>query len=92
MICSDVEAKGYGLHPLIRKYKDNIQRVVSGHWHKWYDFANTFGPPHWVMAATRYDEDAYMLVEVDREKQTHRILNAPEIGWSTHYSEPYHSV
>jgi hypothetical protein len=89
MICAEVEVKDYGLHPLIRKYKDNIQRVVSGHWHKWYDFANTFGPPHWVMAATRYDEDAYMLVEVDCQTQTHRILNASDIGWSTHYSQPY---
>lgn len=89
MICQDVEVKDYGLHPLIRKYRDSIQRVISGHWHKWYDFANTFGPPHWVMAATRYDQNAYLLIEVDRKAHTHRILNSPEIEWSTHYSLPY---
>ncbi|MBZ5610143.1 MAG: metallophosphoesterase [Acidobacteriia bacterium] len=89
-ICLDVEVKDYGLHPLLRKYSDSIQRVISGHWHKWYDFARTFGPPHWVMAATRYDEDAYMLIEVDRKAVTHRVLNLDEIGWSTHYSRPYH--
>jgi predicted MPP superfamily phosphohydrolase len=29
VIVSDVEVKDYGLHPLIRKYQDSIQRVVS---------------------------------------------------------------
>lgn len=87
--CLDVEVKDYGLHPLLRKHQDSIQRVVSGHLHKWYDFARTFGPPHYVMGATRYDEDAYLLIEVDRKLETHRILNLPQIGWSTHYSEPY---
>lgn len=89
LICADVEVKDYGLHPLLRKYKDSIQRVVSGHMHKWYDFAHTFGPLHNVMGATRYDEDAYMLVEVDTAGQTHRVLNFPQVEWSTHYSKPY---
>src|ERR1700721_2663136 len=59
----------YGLHTLLRKYKDNIQLVVSGHVHKWIDFAHTYGPQHYIMAATRYDPNAYMLMEVDT-KQT----------------------
>lgn len=89
MIVADVEVKDYGLHPLLRKYEDSIQRVVSGHWHKWYDFARTFGPPHYVMGATRFDEDAYMLIEVDTLKATHKFLNLPQVDWSTHYSRPY---
>lgn len=86
---ADVEKADYGIHPLLRKYQDSIQRVVSGHWHKWYDFARTFGPPHYVMGSTRYDEDAYLLVEVDRKAQTHRFLNKDLIEWSTYYSRPY---
>jgi len=89
MIVSDVEVKDYGLHPLLRKYQDSIQLVVSGHWHKWYDFARTFGPQHYVMGATRYDEDAYLLVEVDAIKKSHRLLNLPQVEWATHYSRPY---
>jgi UDP-2,3-diacylglucosamine pyrophosphatase LpxH len=89
MICADVEVKDYGLHPMLRKYRDSIQRVVSGHMHKWYDFAHTFGPLHTVMGATRYDEDAYMLIEVDTAATTHRVLNFPQVEWSTHYSKPY---
>lgn len=79
----------YGLHPLLRKYRDNIQLVVTGHLHKWIDFAHTYGPQHYIMAATRYDPNAYMLMEVDTKQQTWRFLNADLVQWSTHYSGAY---
>ncbi len=41
------------------------------------------------MGATRYDQDAYMLIEVDTQQNTHRVLNLPQVEWSTHYSQPY---
>lgn len=83
------EVSDYGLHPLLRKYQETIQFVVSGHYHKWIDFAHTYGPQHFVIAATRYDPNAYMLVEVDRERNTWRFLNESLVEWSTHYSKPY---
>jgi len=49
------EFSDFGLHPLLRKYSDSVRLVLSGHWHKWVDFAHTFGPQHYVAAATRYD-------------------------------------
>jgi hypothetical protein len=82
----------FGLHPLLRKYQDTIQLVVCGHVHKWVDFAHTYGPKHYIMAATRYDPNAYMLMEVDTKHKTWRFLNADLVEWSTHYSKPYHSV
>ena len=82
----------YGLQPLLRKYKDNIQLVVSGHMHKWIDFAHTYGPQHYVMAATRYDPNAYMLMEIDAQRATWRFMNADLVEWSTHYSQPYRAV
>jgi hypothetical protein len=81
----------YGLHPLLRKYRDNIQLVVTGHLHKWIDFAHTYGPQHYVMAATRYDPNAYMLMEVDTKHTTWRFMNADLVQWSTHYSGAYHA-
>ncbi len=90
LIVQDVEFGDFGLHPLLRKYKDIIQLVISGHMHKWIDFAHTYGPQHYVMAATRYDPNAYMLMEVDTAKQTWRFMNASLVEWSTHYSQPYH--
>jgi hypothetical protein len=83
------EFSDYGLHPLLRKYRDNIQLVVTGHLHKWIDFAHTYGPQHYIMAATRYDPNAYMLMEVDTKQQTWRFLNADLVRWSTHYSGAY---
>ena len=83
------EFADYGLHPLLRKYQDNIQLVVSGHLHKWIDFAHTYGPQHYVMAATRYDPNAYMLMEVDTKRGNWRFMNQSLVEWATHYSKPY---
>ena len=85
----DVEVRDYGMLPLLKKYRDTIQLIVSGHWHRWFDFARTFGAQHYVMGATRYDEDAYMIIEVDTKRATHRILNLNLVDWATHYSQPY---
>ncbi|MGA9668354.1 MAG: hypothetical protein WBQ94_04055 [Terracidiphilus sp.] len=41
------------------------------------------------MAATRYDPNAYMLMEVDTRRATWRFINANLVEWSTHYSKPY---
>lgn len=85
----DVEVRDYGLHPLLKRYKENIQLIVSGHMHKWIDFAHTFGAQHYVMGSTRYDEDAYMIVDVDTKRASHRIINLNLVDWATHYSQPY---
>lgn len=83
------EFSDFGLHPLLRKYSDTIQLVVSGHLHKWIDFAHTYGPQHYIMAATRYDPNAYMLIEVDRKQPGWRFINGNLVEWSTHFSKPY---
>lgn len=83
------EVKDYGMLALLKKYKDTIQMTVSGHWHRWFDFARTFGAQHYVMGSTRYDPDAYMIVEVDTKRGNYRILNLNLVDWATHYSEPY---
>ena len=86
------EFRDYGLLPLLRRYQETIQLVVSGHMHKWIDFAHTYGPQHYVMAATRYDPNAYMLMEVDTKRSSWRFMNAGLVDWSTHYSKPYRSI
>ncbi len=88
-LIAPTEFSDYGLHTLIRRYRETIGFVVSGHWHKWVDFAHTYGPQHYTVASTRYDANAYMLVEVDRERNKWRFLNEDMVEWSTHYSKPY---
>lgn len=86
---SPTEVKDYGLHPMLRKYQDNIQMVVAGHWHKWVDFAHTYGPRHIVSGATRYDPNAFMLFEADPKSGRIVWLDESRTQWSTHYSTPF---
>jgi len=88
-IVMPVEVKDYGVYGLIKKHRDTIQRVVSGHWHRWFEFGRSYGPQHLVMAATRYDANAYLIVEADTKSVTHELLNIGLVDWNTHYSAPY---
>jgi hypothetical protein len=83
------EKADYGLHSLLRSHRETVQRVISGHRHQWIDLGREFGPPHLVIAATRYDPDAYLIVEADRKRATHRLLNLELVQWNSHYSEPF---
>ncbi len=90
-IIEPAERADYGLHPLIKKYRNTIQLVVSGHWHKWFEFGRSFGPPHLVMAATRYDPNAYLIVDVDTRAATHTLANIDLVDWNTHFSKAFRS-
>src|SRR5262245_47147104 len=83
------EVRDLGLHTLLRKHASKIQRVISGHWHRWVDAGTEYGPKHLVIAATRYDEDAYLILEIDSKAVTHRPLNLNLVEWNTHFSRPY---
>ena len=83
------ERADYGLHALVKKDRESIQLIVSGHWHRWFEFGRSFGPQHLVMAATRYDPNAYLIVDVDTKAMTHRLINLGLVDWNTHYSQPY---
>jgi len=79
------ERSGYGLHTILKKHRETVQRVISGHWHKWFEFGRSYGAPHLVIAATRYDPNAYLVVEADSAKATHTLLNIDQVDWNTHY-------
>jgi predicted phosphodiesterase len=83
------EVKDFGLHPLLRKYQDTILVVISGHVHKWIDYARTFGPPHMITAATRYDPNSFMIFQADPKKGTVDWVDRSRAEWATHYSTPY---
>jgi hypothetical protein len=89
IIVSPTERADYGLHTLLKKHRDTVQRVISGHWHKWFEFGRSYGPQHLVIAATRYDPNAYLIVEADTKNASHRLLNLDGVDWNTHYSKPF---
>ena len=78
-----------GVQSLVKKYRETIQLVVSGHWHRWFEFGRSFGAPHLVIAATRYDPNAYLIVDVDTKSVTHRLRNIDLVDWNTHFSAAY---
>ena len=85
-----IELADYGLHSLMKKHRDTVQQVISGHWHRWFEFGRSYGPDHLVIAATRYDPNAYLIVEVDTRNTTHRLLNLDLVDWNTHFSKGFH--
>jgi predicted MPP superfamily phosphohydrolase len=86
------ERADYDLETLIKKHKETVQRVISGHWHKWFEFGRSYGAPHLVIAATRYDPNAYLIIEADAAKATHKLLNIDLVDWNTHYSAAWTGV
>lgn len=91
-IVRPTEVKDFGLHPLLRKYQDSIAMVIAGHWHKWVDFAHTYGPQHTVTAATRYDPNAFMLFRADAKSNRVEWLDEKRAEWSTHFATPYRNA
>jgi hypothetical protein len=77
-----------GLLPLLRKYQDSILLVLAGHWHRWIDFSNKYGPQHTVVAATRYDPNAFMLFRADGAKGTVEWQDSQRVQWTTHFAAP----
>lgn len=88
-VVKPVEIKDYGLHALLKRHGGTVQRVVSGHWHRWFEFGRSYGPPHLVMAATRYDPNAYLIVRVDAKNARHELLNLDLVEWNTHFARAY---
>jgi hypothetical protein len=88
-VIADREIADLSLRSLVRKHAGTIQRVISGHWHRWVDFKTQYGAGHLVIGATRYDEDAYLILELDPRTGTHRPLNLEHVEWDTHFSTPY---
>lgn len=85
-ILAPAEKADFGIYPLVKRNRETIQRVFSGHWHRWFEFGRSYGPQHLVMGATRYDANAYMIVEMDVKRARHKLLNIELVDWNTHYA------
>jgi len=78
-----LERADFGIRPLLRKYRETIQAVISGHWHRWFDAGFNHGPRHYIIGATRYNQNNYMIVDFDPRKGAHRVLNLDCFDWTT---------
>ncbi len=89
MTQSPTEVRDFGLYPLLQKHKGSVLLVIAGHWHRWVDFSDKYGPQHTVIAATRYDPNSFMVFQADGAKGTVEWVDSARPQWTTHFSSPY---
>ncbi|MFW5739802.1 MAG: metallophosphoesterase family protein [Myxococcota bacterium] len=82
------EVADYDLHSLLRKYEDTVALVIAGHTHRWMDFQRMFGPQHYVISSTRYDEDAFWLLRLDEGANSLSIVNYDTATWGSSETAP----
>lgn len=88
-LCDATEFGDLGLHTLLERYKDTIRYVLAGHTHRWLPLGNTYGPEHMILGATRYDEDNYMVIDVDPAVGGFTFANADAWGNYSLYADPW---
>ncbi len=86
------EVRDFGLYSLLQKHSETILLVVAGHWHRWIDFSRKYGPQHTVIAATRYDPNAFMVFRADGKRGSVEWMDSARVRWATHFSAPYQSA
>lgn len=77
------EVADYGLLSLLKQYEATVPLVIAGHTHRWMDFKNMFGPPHYTIGSTRYDEDAFWLLRLDEKSDAMSIVNFEVAKWGS---------
>lgn len=60
---------------VVREFSDTIVQIYCGHWHRWFRHPAIGGVPVLGVGATRYDEDAMIVVRVDTENTSLEIIN-----------------
>ncbi len=80
-----------GLPALLRQHADTVRMVFSGHLHMWIEDTAS-GVPHLVMSSTRYDPDAYAVVEADGASGEVRLLNRDCFTWLGFDTQPWDAV
>jgi 3',5'-cyclic AMP phosphodiesterase CpdA len=84
-IVTQVNEDPEGPHPdvfTLAERHPNTEAVVVGHTHRWMDLtAINSGIPHYVVAATRYDDDNFWLLEMDPRERRWRILDRDKAIW-----------
>jgi 3',5'-cyclic AMP phosphodiesterase CpdA len=66
---------------LLEKHKDTVKLSLAGHTHRWIDYSEATPVPHFVIGATRYDEDNFWLLELDPVAETVDILDLDKARW-----------
>ena len=58
------EGEHTGMESVLANRSETMKGFFVGHTHRWIDFTASYGFPHFVMGATRYDEDNFWLLSL----------------------------
>lgn len=76
-----------GMLSILDRYKDSVQHIFSGHHHRWMEFSDRSGLPNLIIGSTRYDPNAYVVVEVNKRSGHYRFLNESDWLWFSYYTK-----
>ncbi|MCK6530860.1 metallophosphoesterase [Myxococcota bacterium] len=77
------------LATVLDRHRDTVRMVFTGHLHNWLDFRQGDAVPSIGLGSTRYDEDAFLVVEVDTASGDYTILAPERVTWYSHDTEPW---
>ncbi len=70
-------------------HRDTIRLLLAGHSHNWLNLSDHFAVPSLVVASSQFDADSFLVLELDNELRTWRILDWSRFHWGTGYSRPW---
>jgi len=75
--------------PFLRAHKDTVRLFLNGHSHAWMNLSDNYGVPSMVIGTSQWDPDNQMIIELDNELHTWRMINWNKVHWGSGYSLPW---
>jgi 3',5'-cyclic AMP phosphodiesterase CpdA len=80
---AEEDPAGLGDYESVLSARSNMKLSLAGHAHRWIDFTPSYGFPHILLGATRYDTDDFWIVEFSKESDAYTILDFDKARWLT---------
>jgi hypothetical protein len=74
------------LFAVLKKHEATVKLVLGGHTHTWINFQEKYGVRHFLLAATRYDANNYLVLEFEAGGSAYEILNEASIRWASMFA------
>jgi hypothetical protein len=83
------ESPGLDYFTVLMKHADTVKLVIAGHLHLWLDLGNTYGPRHFAIASTRYDENAIAVADFTSDTHAYTFVHQELWHLDEHGADPW---
>ncbi len=86
------EVPGHGTHADLATVLDahlNVEMYLAGHTHRWIDLSPLFFHEHYVLGATRYDDDNFWVLELGAPGDPIRIFDRDKAIWGNSCAQSF---